>query len=40
MGTWTNGPAFNVIAWGTVVVVALLTLISTLQTIFPQWGAQ
>jgi NRAMP (natural resistance-associated macrophage protein)-like metal ion transporter len=39
MGTWTNNLAFNVIAWTTVIVVAILTAISTLQTIFPQIGS-
>jgi Mn2+/Fe2+ NRAMP family transporter len=39
MGTWTNNVAFNVIAWATVVIVAVLTAISTLQTIFPQIGS-
>jgi len=39
MGAWTNSRAFNVIAWGTVAIVALLTLVSTAQTIFPQLGS-
>jgi len=39
MGTWTNSPIFNAIAWATAVVVAGLTLISTLQSIFPQLGS-
>lgn len=39
MGTWTNGVFFNVIAWATVVIVAVLTLISTIQTIFPSLGS-
>jgi len=39
MGTWTNSPIFNAIAWVTAVVVAGLTLISTLQNIFPQLGS-
>ncbi len=38
MGTWTNGRAFNGIAWATVVIVAVLTGISTVQIIFPQLG--
>lgn len=33
MGTYTNGIAFNVIAWTTVVLVGLLTLVSTIQQI-------
>jgi NRAMP (natural resistance-associated macrophage protein)-like metal ion transporter len=33
MGTYTNGIAFNVIAWSTVVLVGLLTLVSTVQQI-------
>jgi len=39
MGTWTNGSLFNAIAWITVVVVALLTGISTIQLIFPSLGS-
>jgi NRAMP (natural resistance-associated macrophage protein)-like metal ion transporter len=38
MGSWTNGRAFNGIAWATVGIVALLTGVSTVQTIFPQIG--
>jgi Mn2+/Fe2+ NRAMP family transporter len=38
MGTWTNGLAFNVIAWTTVVIVSVLTAISTAQLVFPQIG--
>jgi len=38
MGTWTNGVVFNIVAWTTVVIVAVLTGISTLQTIFPSIG--
>lgn len=38
MGKWTNGPVFNAIAWATVVVVAVLTFISTVQTVFPSIG--
>jgi NRAMP (natural resistance-associated macrophage protein)-like metal ion transporter len=38
MGSWTNGPLFNVIAWATVAIVAVLTVVSTVQTIFPQIG--
>ncbi|MHB8463201.1 MAG: NRAMP family divalent metal transporter, partial [Vulcanimicrobiaceae bacterium] len=36
MGKYVNGPVFNTIAWATVVIVALLTLVSTAQIIFPQ----
>jgi NRAMP (natural resistance-associated macrophage protein)-like metal ion transporter len=39
MGRWTNGLAFNIIAWTTVAIVSLLTLVSTLQILFPQIGA-
>ena len=39
MGKWTNGVLFNVVAWTTVVIVAVLTLISTLQIIFPSIGS-
>lgn len=38
MGSWTNGRVFNGIAWATVVIVAVLTGISTVQGIFPQLG--
>jgi Mn2+/Fe2+ NRAMP family transporter len=38
MGRWTNNVAFNIIAWTTVVVVSVLTLVSTVQTILPQIG--
>ncbi|HZV78273.1 MAG TPA: Nramp family divalent metal transporter [Candidatus Binatus sp.] len=38
MGRYTNGWLFNVIAWGTVVIVSGLTLVSTLQQIFPSLG--
>jgi NRAMP (natural resistance-associated macrophage protein)-like metal ion transporter len=39
MGRWTNGLAFNAIAWATVVIVSVLTAISTLQLVFPQIGS-
>jgi NRAMP (natural resistance-associated macrophage protein)-like metal ion transporter len=39
MGRFTNGIVFNAIAWTTVAIVAILTFISTLQTIFPQLGS-
>lgn len=39
MGSWTNGPVFNAIAWATVVIVAVLTVFSTVQTVFPQLGS-
>jgi NRAMP (natural resistance-associated macrophage protein)-like metal ion transporter len=39
MGRWTNDLAFNIIAWGTVVIVSLLTLVSTVQVVFPQIGS-
>mgnify|MGYP001296160137 CR=1 FL=1 len=35
MGTWTNGIFFNIVAWATVIIVGLLTIVSTVQTIFP-----
>ncbi len=35
MGAWTNSLAFNVIAWTTVIVVATLTLISIVTSLFP-----
>ncbi len=39
MGKWTNGVAFNIIAWTTVIVVSILTVVSTAQTVFPQLGS-
>ncbi|HEY4433840.1 MAG TPA: divalent metal cation transporter, partial [Candidatus Cybelea sp.] len=39
MGKWTNGPLFNVIAWTTAIVVGILTVISTAQSIFPSLGS-
>jgi NRAMP (natural resistance-associated macrophage protein)-like metal ion transporter len=33
MGRYTNNLAFNVIAWATVVIVGLLTILSTVQTV-------
>jgi NRAMP (natural resistance-associated macrophage protein)-like metal ion transporter len=39
MGTWTNGPVFNVIAWATAIIVGGLTVISTLQIVFPSLGS-
>lgn len=35
MGNYRNGPIFNVIAWTTVVIVALLTVVMTLDIAFP-----
>lgn len=39
MGEWTNGVFFNTIAWATVIIVGVLTLVSTAQTIFPALGS-
>jgi NRAMP (natural resistance-associated macrophage protein)-like metal ion transporter len=39
MGKWTNGPAFNVIAWATAAIVGMLTIAFTLQQIFPSLGS-
>jgi Mn2+/Fe2+ NRAMP family transporter len=39
MGTWTNGPLFNIIAWATVVIVGALTVVSTVQIVFPSLGS-
>jgi NRAMP (natural resistance-associated macrophage protein)-like metal ion transporter len=39
MGKYVNRPLMNTIAWATVVIVALLTVISTVQTIFPSLGS-
>jgi Mn2+/Fe2+ NRAMP family transporter len=33
MGKYVNNFAFNAIAWATVVIVGLLTLLSTVQTV-------
>ena len=38
MGTYVNGPIVNAIAWATVVIVGLLTLISTAQSLIPGSG--
>jgi len=38
MGSYVNGPLFNAIAWATVVSVGVLTVVSTVQTIFPSLG--
>lgn len=38
MGKYVNGPLFNTIAWATVAIVAALTLVSTVQAIFPSLG--
>jgi len=35
MGDYVNGPVFNVIAWGTVVIVLALTLVMTLDLLHP-----
>jgi NRAMP (natural resistance-associated macrophage protein)-like metal ion transporter len=39
MGTWTNSRTFNVIAWATVVIVGALTVVSTVQVVFPSLGS-
>jgi NRAMP (natural resistance-associated macrophage protein)-like metal ion transporter len=39
MGRWTNGPAFNFIAWTTTAVVGILTIVFTLQQVFPSLGS-
>lgn len=38
MGTWTNGPFFNVVAWATAIIVGALTLVFTAQAVFPSLG--
>ncbi len=38
MGTYTNGLAFNIIAWSTVVIVGVLTVVSTVQQIVRPTG--
>ena len=35
MGEYRNGPAFNIIAWTTAIVVSALTLLSLYQTLLP-----
>jgi Mn2+/Fe2+ NRAMP family transporter len=39
MGKWTNSRTFNIIAWATVIIVGLLTLVFTVQIIFPSLGS-
>lgn len=39
MGSWTNRPAFNVVAWATTVIVGVLTIVFTVQQIFPSVGS-
>lgn len=39
MGAWTNNVAFNAIAWATVAIVGALTVVSTVQLIFPSLGS-
>ncbi|HVN69076.1 MAG TPA: Nramp family divalent metal transporter [Candidatus Binatia bacterium] len=39
MGRYVNGPVTNVIAWATIVVVAVLTVVSTAQIVFPSLGS-
>lgn len=39
MERWTNGVAFNAVAWTTVVVVSVLTVVSTLQVVVPRLGS-
>jgi NRAMP (natural resistance-associated macrophage protein)-like metal ion transporter len=38
MGAYTNNPVSNIVSWATVIIVSVLTLISTLQLIFPSLG--
>ncbi len=38
MGKWTNGPAFNAVAWAVVIIVGALTIVSTSQIIFAPPG--
>jgi len=39
MGAYTNGVVFNAIAWATVVIVGLLTVVSTVQSLVPGTGS-
>jgi Mn2+/Fe2+ NRAMP family transporter len=38
MGAYTNNFVSNIISWATVIIVSVLTIISTLQLIFPSLG--
>jgi Mn2+/Fe2+ NRAMP family transporter len=38
MGDYTNNLVSNIVSWATVIIVSVLTLISTLQLIFPNLG--
>ena len=35
MGRYRNGPVFNVIAWGTVAITNILTVLMTVDIVFP-----
>ena len=35
MGSFTNGPAFNIIAWLTVVIMIILTIVMTIDMAVP-----
>jgi Mn2+/Fe2+ NRAMP family transporter len=39
MGRHTNSVLFNVIAWATVIIVAVLTVVSTVQSALPGSGS-
>jgi NRAMP (natural resistance-associated macrophage protein)-like metal ion transporter len=39
MGPYTNNLVVNIITWATVVIVGVLTIVSTLQLIFPSLGS-
>ena len=39
MGDWTNNVVFNAIAWATVIIVGFLTVVSTIQQVFPSLGS-
>ena len=39
MGEHTNGLFFNIVAWATVIIVGGLTLVSTVQLLFPSLGS-
>jgi Mn2+/Fe2+ NRAMP family transporter len=39
MGRFVNGRFFNIVAWSTVAIVAVLTVISTVQIVFPSLGS-
>jgi Mn2+/Fe2+ NRAMP family transporter len=35
MGTYVNGPVYNIVAWGTVIVLILLTILMVVTSFLP-----